>query len=840
LYRESTIRRWLGHYRTLLEAIAADVTANVAELPLLNESLQNALLVQGNNTAQAYPGESSIPDLIRTQAQDSPDAVAVDFYGKKLTRRQLEEHSDRIATAIRARNIGRGNLVGICVERSVEMVVALLGVLKSGAGYVPLAPLYPRERIHSILQATKMSLLLTLDSHLSELPATAIPALSIDRAMKTPVSSIAPQDRPTADSTAYVIFTSGSTGTPKGVEITHRSVVNLLHAATKEIGFRPNDRLLAVTTLTFDIAALELLLPLVCGGTVVVARHQDSSDGARLLELIKTSRSNVLQATPITWRMLLEAGFSSWPGFKMLCGGEAWNRELANRLLSGGGRLWNMYGPTETTIWSSISEVSTVDEPILIGPPLANTQFYVLDERMQPVPPGVTGELYIGGDGLGRGYYNDPELTSAKFLRNPFLETAGARIYKTGDLVRQSEDGDIEFLRRSDHQIKLRGFRIEPGEIEKAIETCAGLKQAVVVLRQNQIGDPALIAYLVPQQKTAFDTEALRRALFARLPEYMVPSWFVVLKEFPLTSNGKVDRKALPSPAWRDAALHLHPPGEVRTSASSLIHSSLRPRTDLECAMLKIWREIFRNDAIGIQDNFFDLGGNSLTLARIQTQLKKVTDHQMLAADVFAAPTIEALAHRLESSQDRLFQSRVIPLRAEGTQPPLFLISQSMVFRRMVQWLSPDQPVFTVVMQDEDLKNGVHTTFQEIAAYYVSLIRVVRPTGPYRLGGWCVSAWLAYEIAQQLRHAGEAVDLLLLVDAWAPGYWRRIGRIRGLFGKANYYFSRGWSHCRATVCGGIHADHDEDGGAGAAAHLRTRLVRPRRALRRRSATSGPG
>ena len=642
-----------------------------------------------------------------------------------------------------------------------------------------------------------MSLLLTLDSHLPELPATAIPALSIDRAMKTPASSAAPQDRPTADSTAYVIFTSGSTGTPKGVEITHRSVVNLLHAATKEIGLRPNDRLLAVTTLTFDIAALELLLPLVYGGTLVVARRQDSWDGARLLELIKTSLSNVLQATPITWRMLLEAGFSSWPGFKMLCGGEVWNRELANHLLSGGGRLWNMYGPTETTIWSSISEVTSGNEPILIGPPLANTQFYVLDERMQPVPPGVTGELYIGGDGLARGYYNNPELTSAMFLRNPFFETTGARIYKTGDLVRQSEDGDIEFLRRSDHQIKLRGFRIEPGEIEKAIETCSGLKQAAVVLRQNQIGDPALIAYLVPQQKTGFDTEALRRALFARLPEYMVPSWFVVLKEFPLTSNGKVDRKALPSPAWQDAGLHLHSPEMVRTSASSLICASVRPRTGLECAMLGIWQEIFRNDAIGIRDNFFDLGGNSLTLARIRAQLKKVTDQQMSAADVFAAPTVEALAHRLESSQDRLFQSRVIPLRAEGTQPPLFLISQSMVFRRMVQWLSPDQPVFTVVMQDEDLKNGVHTTFQEIAAYYVSLIRAVRPTGPYRLGGWCISAWLAYEIAQQLRRAGEAVDLLLLVDAWAPGYWRKTGRMRRFSAEANYHVSRVWRYWSA-------------------------------------------
>lgn len=607
LYREDTIRRWLDHYRTLLEALAADTKTVTAELPLLNANLRDSLLTQWNNTTQSYPDTSSIPDLIRQQAEASPSSIAVEFYGRKLTRRQLENHSDRVAAALRTRGIGPGNLVGIYVERSVDMLVALLGILKSGAGYVPLDPLFPKERIQSILQATNMALLLTLDSHLSELPTTAIPTLTMAEALKTQ-SAAAATGIPGPDSTAYVISTSGSSGTPKGVEITHRSVVNLLCAAAKEIGFQPNDRLLAVTTLTFDIAALELLMPLALGGTVVIAHHRDSSDGARLLELLKASASNTLQATPITWRMLLEAGFSSWPGFRMLCGGEAWNRDLADQLLSGGGSLWNMYGPTETTIWSSISEVIAGSEPVAIGRPLANTQFYVLDERMQQVPPGGTGELYIGGDGLARGYYNNPQVSAAKFLSSPFLSSPGARIYRTGDLVRQSIHGTIQFLRRSDQQIKLRGFRIELGEIEKAIESCAALKDVIVLLRQNPSGHPALVVYLIPQEKSTFDVEALRATLYLKLPEYMVPTWFVVLEQFPLTANGKVDRKSLPMPDWQNVTRKT---------------DSVAPTTKTQTLLAEIWSEVLGIPDIGIDDELLSLGADSLRMFQISSRCNR-------------------------------------------------------------------------------------------------------------------------------------------------------------------------------------------------------------------------
>jgi amino acid adenylation domain-containing protein len=634
LYREETIARWLDHYRTLLEAFAANPKEETAALPLLNENLRDSLLIELNNTAAPYPDQSSITALIRQQTESAPDSIAVEFYGRKFTRRQLEDSSDRVAKALRARGIGNGNLVGIYIERSIDMLVALLGILKSGAGYVPLDPLFPKVRIDAILQATEMSALLTLESHLAELPANGTPLLTMEHIRQSFAPGLEDPKPPTADSTAYVIFTSGSTGTPKGVEITHRSAINLLCAAAQEIGFQPNDRLLAVTTLTFDIAALELLLPLLFGGTVVIARHQDSADGQRLLNLIQASRCNTLQATPITWLMLVEAGFSSWPGFKMLCGGEGWTRELADSLLLGGGSLWNMYGPTETTIWSSISQVLPGDQPIAIGRPLANTQFYVLDERMQPVPPGVTGELYIGGDGLARGYYQKPEMTATRFAKNPFITQPGARIYKTGDLVRQSVEGSIQFLRRSDHQIKLRGFRIELGEIERAISACASPRQVAVVLRHMPSGDPTLVAYLIPQESAPLDPEALRTALLNRLPEYMVPSWYVALDEFPLTGNGKVDRKALPAPEWQNIARKA---------------DIVAPSTNIQKQLAGIWSEVLGIPEISIDDALLSLGADSLRIFQIASRCNR-NGLAVTARQLMKLKTIRAIEQELESS----------------------------------------------------------------------------------------------------------------------------------------------------------------------------------------------
>ncbi len=627
LYDQATIDRWLGYYRNLLEAVAADSKIETGKLELLSAEEKNRLIFTVNATDKSYPSDLSIPALISQQVELSPNAIAAEFYGRKLTRKELDTQSNQLCSMLRNNGIGAGQLVGIYIERSTEMLIAMLGVLKAGAAYVPLDPLYPKDRVAAILEDTETVMLLTLDRHLDALPGN-IPTVSLDRGdwRKEGAHTPEPVD---ADSLAYVIFTSGSTGKPKGVEITHRSVVNLLLSVAAEIGATEQDRLLAVTTLTFDIAAMEMLLPLVTGGTLVIARRDDAADGTRLIDLMRAAKITLLQATPITWRMLLDAGFHSHAGLKMLCGGESWNRDKATQLLEGGGRLWNMYGPTETTIWSSVNEIKPGSE-VLIGPPLPNTQFYVLDSNREPVPTGVTGELFIGGDGVARGYYKRPDLTAAVFTESPFRP--GSRMYKTGDLVRQHSDGRIQYLRRADHQIKLRGFRIELEEIERAIVDAGPVAKAIVALKLDQSQDPRLVAYLQAESGASLDPEALRTTLLSRLPEYMVPAYWLELKEFPLTSNRKIDRKALPEPEWSKATRH---------------NEYLAPSTPMQQKMAAIWSEVMRIDQIGIEDNLLELGADSLKIFQISARCNR-SGIKVTAKQLMVLKTISAICADLE------------------------------------------------------------------------------------------------------------------------------------------------------------------------------------------------
>ncbi|HWZ12245.1 MAG TPA: amino acid adenylation domain-containing protein [Acidobacteriaceae bacterium] len=641
LYDQSTIDRWMRYYRNLLESLAADPQVATSKLALLGEEEKNRRLFSLNATEKSYPSDLSIPALISRQVDLSPNSIAVEFYGRKLTRKELDMQSNQICSMLRNNGIGSGQLVGIYIERSTEMLIAILGVLKAGAAYVPLDPLYPKERVAAILEETEMAMLLTLDRHLDALPAS-IPTVSLDRAEWRKEDARAPE-AVAADSLAYVIFTSGSTGKPKGVEITHRSVVNLLLGAAEEIGATAADRLLAVTTLTFDIAAMELLLPLVTGATLVIARRDDAADGTRLIELMRAARINVLQATPITWRMLLDAGFESHDGLKMLCGGESWNRNMATRLLGGGGRLWNMYGPTETTIWSSVNEIKSGSE-ILIGPPLANTQFYVLDSSRGPVPAGVTGELFIAGEGVARGYYKRPELTAASFTADPFRP--GSRMYKTGDLVRQHEDGRIQYLRRADHQIKLRGFRIELEEIERAIIDAGPVAKAIVALKMDQSQDPRLVAYIQANPGAAVDTEDLRTILLSRLPEYMVPPYWLTLDQFPLTANRKIDRKALPEPEWSKATRH---------------KQYLAPSTPMQQKMAAIWSEVMRIEQIGIEDSLLELGADSLKIFQISARSNR-SGLKVSAKQLMVLKTINAICADLEKTSDATEKSIAGPV----------------------------------------------------------------------------------------------------------------------------------------------------------------------------------
>ncbi len=632
LFEEATIGRMTGHYQVLLEVALADPRKRLAELPFLTPEERHDLLFSRNDTRTENPGPFCIHELFEAQAKRAPDAAALEFEGTVLTYAELDARSSSFAEHLRSLGVGRDMLVGLYMEPSLEMVVGLLGILKAGAAYLPLDRLFPRARLEFMLGDAQPRLVATLARLRSDVPACTCPIVCVDdfSAARAERSGGA---RPTGNDLAYVLYTSGSTGRPKGVEVLHRGVVNFLHAMRKEPGIDAGDTLLSVTTISFDILGLELWLPLTSGAKVVLLPAEVSMDGKRLAEAMDRTGATVMQATPATWRLLLESGWKGNSGLKILCGGEAWPRELASQLLSRCSSLWNMYGPTETTIWSAVDRVRH-NEAVSIGRPIANTTFYVVDRQLQPVPQGVPGELLIGGDGLARGYLNRPELTAERFIPDPLSGLEG-RLYRTGDLVRSLPDGRLEFLGRLDHQVKIRGFRIELADIESALCTAAGVKQAVAVVREEG-GEKQLAAYLVPEPGAGLSAGRLRQHLREALPPYMMPNVFVTLERMPLTANGKIDRKALP------------PPVAVLTDRET---ACLVPRTEIERTVTAIWREVLQQEQIGMNDNFFDLGGHSLRMARVRTRLHETLKRDLTMVELFRYPTVGSLARYVSADR---------------------------------------------------------------------------------------------------------------------------------------------------------------------------------------------
>ncbi len=511
LFDEETIRRWLNHYQTLLESAVAEPTEAVSRLPLLDSVSLNRQLVEMNATGRDYSLDRCVHHLFEEQVKRTPDGIAVECDGERLTYRELDIKADQLASYLLSSGVIKGSLVGICVDRSLDMMIGLLGILKSGAAYVPIDPAYPSDRIEMIIEDSGIETVVA-QAHLAfDLRDQVRHLVCIDIEWDEIMAKSG--DKPLVETNssdlAYVIYTSGSTGKPKGVQIEHRSLVNLLQSMLSEPGMTAEDVLVAVTTISFDIAGLELFLPLISGARVVLATRETASDGNALMSLLESANATMMQATPATWRLLLEGGWQGSNSFKILCGGEALPRDLANELITRCGGLWNMYGPTETTIWSSVSEITSTDEPVFLGHPIANTQFYILDRNLQPLPVGVPGELHIGGEGLARGYFNQTELTAEKFIPNTFSTRPTERLYKTGDLVSRAEDGNIEFLGRIDHQVKVRGYRIELEEIETALSDHRSVQMAVVSAREDSPGEKRLVAYVVPNASDNTEVEEL-------------------------------------------------------------------------------------------------------------------------------------------------------------------------------------------------------------------------------------------------------------------------------------------------------------------------------------------
>jgi amino acid adenylation domain-containing protein len=629
LFDRETIARLVDHLRTVLEAAAADPGQRLSELPLLTEAERRQLLEEWNTTSREYLHEC-LHDQFAAQAKRRPDAVAVACGDEELTFGELDRYSNQLARELVTRGAGRQSVVGICLERSIDLVAAMLAVLKTGAAYVPVDPSYPSERRAFILSDAEVPVVVTHERLADDLdvPGAGLLCLDRDRSRIDSRSELPLDQDADPEQLAYVIYTSGSTGKPKGVEVTHRSVANLLTHMREAPGVDENDVVANLTTPAFDLSVPDWYLPLTTGAKLFIVSREATRDAVQLGKELLAGGATVVQATPTTWQLLVDSDWPGSPGLKIVVGGEALPRQLADELQSLGA-VWHAYGPTETTVWSSLHELRGSSEgPAPIGGPIANTAFYLLDEQLLPVPVGVPGELYIGGEGLARGYHRREELTVERFVPDPFSANAGARLYRTGDLLRWRADGTLDFLGRIDQQVKLRGFRIELGEVEAVLAEHPAVATAVAVVREDVPGDRRLVAYVVPERVEGTRADELRRHVAAKLPHFMVPSDVVLLESLPVSANGKIDRTGLPAP---DGARR------------RVDETYAPPRGPVEEALASIWCEILGIDRIGINDDFFDLGGHSLLAIKLLARVQSEFDVELPLGNVFAGPTIGQL-----------------------------------------------------------------------------------------------------------------------------------------------------------------------------------------------------
>ena len=664
LYSNQSVEFYFTGFATFLEELAADPNQNIASFNVMSVPQRELSIVDWNETLMDYPLDATLSSEFSRQAAETPDAVAVKFEnvdeGKtvELTYAQVESRSNQIARFLKSKGVQAGELVGICVERSEQMLVNLYGIMKAGAGYVPLDPAYPSDRLQYMCDHSGLKLIVTHSSLTERVSEFNKPQIAIDTEAATidSMDSSSVENSASPNDICYVIYTSGSTGKPKGVQVPHGAVVNFLYAMKQTPGFTADDSVLAVTTLSFDIAVLELYLPTIFGGSVVILDSLTAANGSKLCEQTVKHDITLLQATPATWRLMIQVGWTGKQDMKVLCGGEPMPQDLVGPLLQRCSELWNMYGPTETTVWSAAFQITDADAPILIGKPIGNTQIYVLDPNGNEVPVGCEGEVFIGGAGVTLGYRNRQDLTDERFIsnryRNPFTNYVSDQLYKTGDLAKYRFDGNIQFLRRNDKQVKVRGFRIELGEIEQNLKSHPAIEQNVVVVREDTPGDARLVAYLITKSGQTVSPNQLRDHLRESVPYYMVPQHFVFLDAMPQTNNGKIDYKALPAPSAETVD-----PADIAM-----------PNTPAEKYLASVWEEILELDDIGLNDTFFDIGGHSLLVMKVITEVHEKTGVKLGPQD-FLISTLEQLADKLSDSTMFEGQATEEPTALEAPVP---------------------------------------------------------------------------------------------------------------------------------------------------------------------------
>jgi amino acid adenylation domain-containing protein len=760
LFLAPTLERMAGHFQVLLQEIVNQPDRAIGELPLLTGTEREQMLVEWNATDVDYPLTHCFHRLFEAQVARTPDAVAVVQENDQLSYRQLNERANQLAHYLARQGIGPDRLVGLAMERSEEMVVGMLGIFKAGGAYVPLDPTYPSERLAFMVDDAKMPVLLTQPHLVNRIPAgqAKVVCLSSDWQMFAEESKENLSSKVTAENLAYVMYTSGSTGKPKGVMIPQKGLVNYLSWATEAYKVASGRGAPVHSSIGFDLTITSLFAPLLVGQRVVLLPEDRSIQA--LTDLVRNEKHfSLIKITPAHLEVLsqqLKPEQAAGCAGAFVIGGEAlWGESLDFWCTHAPAtRLINEYGPTETVVGCCVYEVpggSCPSGAVPIGRPIANTQLYILDRHRQPVPVGVTGELYIGGAGVGRGYLNSPALSAEKFVVDPFSSDPQARLYKTGDLARYRADGIIEYLGRIDHQVKIRGFRIELGEIEAALMAHPAIEQAVVVVREDNPGDKRLLAYLVSTSGEPLESKFLRAFLQQLLPDYMLPAAFVFMRELPLTLNGKVDRAALPAPEYQ------------RESATDV--DVVPPRDELERQLVEIWEKVLAVRPIGIDDNFFDLGGHSLLVVRLVAQMEKKLNVNLPVSALLQAPSIEQLALIVRQKKDSANGKSLLYFsQTSSAKPALFSYGGSV---QLARYLGADQPFYLLQSHGVDGRRAPETV-EEMAAESLAEIRSIQPKGPYFLAGYSFGGLVIFEVAQRLRQQGETIALLTLIDPSLP------------------------------------------------------------------------
>lgn len=758
LFTEVTIKRMMDCYLQLLECIVETADRPIGQIELLSEPQRQQQLLDWNQTSKDFQPKQTLHELFEAQALKSPDAIAVLFADQRVTYRELNERANAIAELLwgqmkhHQENGDDVPRVALGLERGPDFIASILGVLKAGAAWVPLDPDFPESRVQSILEQSQVKAILTQQSQQHRFKYGSTPVCLIENADQSATRNDVP-GKQRADETAYVIFTSGSTGKPKGVDVPHRAIFNLLKSMQSILELKPEDRFLGVASPTFDISIAEMFLPLVSGGTAIIVSQDDARSPEVLAEIIEKQQPTFLQATPATWQILCEFG---WQGTDatLISTGEALPRPLGEMLLQRGTKLWDLYGPTETTIWSTAQRVTSSADLGSIGRPIHNTQVYILDEHQNPVPVGVFGELYIGGEGLAQGYLEQPELTNEKFVPNPFDETGSSRLYRTGDQVRWSTGGNLECRGRLDNQIKLRGYRIELGEIETVLQQHATVGQCAVLLRTDQPDDPRLVAYVAT---STADNAKLKKHLEQRLPNYMVPSAIERLDEFPLTVSGKINRKELPAPT--NFATH---------ADKTVLYVS--PRNANEKKLAAIWRDVLNLEQIGIHDNFFDLGGHSLLAARMADRANRQFPVRMKLADVFRHPTIAELMPLITQpvpANSSAFAERPLhfaSLLKKATSPSVTVVCIGGKVTTLVDKMPESVAVIGLGYDGVQAQPFLGLSIDELAEAYAKEIQQAVPAGPIILAGFCYAGLLAWKTAIVLSLASDRKFEVVLIE----------------------------------------------------------------------------